>query len=91
MLYQQLMVWDLQNGNIELPYKKYNQAKWWKLKNDPKLPQNNWWSRDLTPGEIGCGLSHYSTIENAYNEGFENILILEEDFYGNGENFLNGN
>ena len=34
--------WDLQNGNIEPPYKKYNQAKWWKLKNDPKLPQNNW-------------------------------------------------
>ena len=79
--------WDLQNGNIPSPYEKYNQAKWWKLKNNPNSAQNNWWSRDLTPGEIGCGLSHYSTIENAYNEGFENVLILEEDFYGNGDKF----
>ena len=71
--------WDIINGKAKSPY-KYKQAKWWKLPSNPKEPQNDWWSRDLTPGEIGCVLSHYSVIEGAYNSGYENVLILEEDF-----------
>ena len=71
--------WDIVDGLVKTPY-KYKQAKWWKLPNNPKEPQNDWWSRDLTPGEIGCVLSHYSVIEGAYNSGYENVLILEEDF-----------
>ena len=35
----------------------------------------------MTPGEIGCMLSHYECIHMGYKEGYDNILILEEDFY----------
>ncbi len=76
--------WDLVKGNIDSPY-GFKQADWWKLPSNPKEPQNDWWSRDLTPGEIGCALSHYQVIEGAYNAGHHNVLILEEDFYLNKE------
>ena len=39
--------WDIVDGLVKTPY-KYKQAKWWKLPNNPKEPQNDWWSRDLT-------------------------------------------
>ena len=58
--------WDLVEGKINSPY-KFTEAPWWKLPDNPKEPQNDWWSRNLTPGEIGCALSHYSVIEGAYN------------------------
>ena len=74
--------WELAEGKIDSNY-EHKQADWWKLPNNPKEPQNDWWSRDLTPGEIGCALSHYQVIEGAYNSGYENVLILEEDFYLN--------
>ena len=76
--------WDLVENKIDSPY-KFKEADWWKLPSNPKEPQNDWWSRNLTPGEIGCGLSHYQVIEGAYNSGYENVLILEEDFYLNDE------
>ena len=66
--------WDIVNGKAKSPY-KYKQAKWWKLPSNPKEPQNDWWSRDLTPGEIGCVLSHYSVIEGAYNSGYEKKIL----------------
>ena len=71
--------WDLVEGKIDSPY-QFKEASWWKLPDNPKEPNNDWWSRNLTPGEIGCTLSHYSIIEGAYNSGYENVLILEEDF-----------
>ena len=45
---------------------------------------NDFWSREVTPGEIGCSLSHYQCIKGAYAEGFTGILILEEDFIPKG-------
>ena len=80
--------WDLVEGKINSPY-QFKEASWWKLPDNPKEPQNDWWSRNLTPGEIGCALSHYSIIEGAYNSGYENVLILEEDFkiYNNYKKF----
>ena len=77
--------WELVQGKVDSPY-QFKQADWWKHDFGPNEPQNNWWNRDLTPGEIGCALSHYQVIEGAYNSGYENVLILEEDFYLN-ENF----
>ena len=41
---------------------------------------NTWWNRDLTPGEIGCTLSHIKIWYDAYVKGYERILVLEEDF-----------
>lgn len=42
---------------------------------------NGFWSRDMTRGEIGCITSHIEIWEDAYRNGYENILILEDDFF----------
>ena len=42
---------------------------------------NPWWKRDVMEGELGCGLSHVDTWVDAYREGLETALILEEDFH----------
>ena len=34
---------------------------------------------DLTPGEIGCYLSHYQVLRRIQNEGLERALVLEDD------------
>lgn len=36
--------------------------------------------RDITPGEIGCVLSHIKCWKDAYENKFDSVLILEEDF-----------
>ncbi len=56
-------------------------ADWWQIKDQ----KNNFYTREVTPGEAGCMLSHYECIYNAYHDGFENILIFEEDFYSLGK------
>lgn len=33
------------------------------------------------PGLVGCGLSHIAVLEKAQAAGWENVLILEDDFY----------
>jgi len=33
------------------------------------------------PGLVGCGLSHIGVLEKAKAAGWENVLILEDDFY----------
>lgn len=52
----------------------------YKLFNWKSESLNNWWNRDLTPGEIGCTLSHIKVWHDAYVKGYETILVLEEDF-----------
>lgn len=42
---------------------------------------NRFWHRDVTKGEIGCALSHISIWEDAYRNGYENILIYEDDIF----------
>ena len=54
-------------------------ANWWKIDSGYKF-----WNREVTPGEMGCTLSHYNIIKQAYAEGLENILVLEEDFVSLG-------
>lgn len=58
------------------PYKCYPN---WKIESD-----NKWWNRDLTPGEIGCSLSHVTAWKDALAKDYKNILVLEEDFLSNG-------
>jgi len=48
----------------------------WKLENS----NNHWWNRNLKEGEVGCALSHLKAWEQAYEEGHELVLFLEEDF-----------
>lgn len=35
--------------------------------------------RNTTPGAIGCALSHLSILQNAYDQGYETIWVLEDD------------
>ena len=35
--------------------------------------------RELTPGEIGCGLSHLQLCQRQVDEGHDEVLILEDD------------
>ena len=66
--------WELKKGTTS-PY-AYKVADWW------KLPEHEYrfYNREMTPGEIGCALSHYDAVKVAYDSGHENVLILEEDF-----------
>ena len=66
--------WKVVEGTEEPPY-KYKAANWWKIESNMSF-----YNREVTPGEIGCTLSHYDAIKHAYDEGHDNIMILEEDF-----------
>lgn len=41
--------------------------------------ENQFWHRDVTMGEVGCALSHISIWEDAYRNGYDNILVYEDD------------
>ena len=41
---------------------------------------NEWWSRDVMDGEVGCSLSHVDAWVDAYSKGYEATLFLEDDF-----------
>jgi GR25 family glycosyltransferase involved in LPS biosynthesis len=69
--------WELENNSDVTPPFEYKKADWW---NTNEYGDNRFYNREVTPGEAGCMLSHYQVILNAYKQGFQNILILEEDF-----------
>ena len=69
--------WELENNPDVTPPFEYKKADWW---NTNEYGDNRFYNREVTPGEAGCMLSHYQVILNAYKQGFQNILILEEDF-----------
>lgn len=41
---------------------------------------NDWWKRDVTPGEAGCAISHHNIWRKIVEEGIQTALILEDDF-----------
>jgi len=47
------------------------------------IGKNEWWSRNVTSGEAGGMCSHIKVWEDAYENGYENILVLEDDFNPN--------
>jgi hypothetical protein len=49
--------------------------------------ENKFWKRDMTRGEIGCVLSHLQIWEDAYENGYENIIIFEDDIISNETKF----
>ena len=75
-IYPAVNGWDI---DFKCDY-KFSNADWWKIDSD-----NLFWNREVTPGETGCTLSHYNIIKAAYDEGFENVLILEEDINPSGK------
>tara|TARA_R110002153_G_scaffold169014_2_gene321804 strand:+ start:755 stop:2155 length:1401 start_codon:yes stop_codon:yes gene_type:complete len=68
--------WEAVKDKTISPF-EFKVADWWSSK---EYGDNFWYNRDVTPGEVGCMLSHYKCIYHAHQNGFENILILEEDF-----------
>jgi len=42
---------------------------------------NKWYNKDVTDGELGCGLSHVDAWVDSYRRGLETTLIFEEDFH----------
>jgi GR25 family glycosyltransferase involved in LPS biosynthesis len=66
--------WDVVDGKALSP-QKYKPANWWKIDSN-----NSFWNREVTPGEIGCMMSHYECVLDAYNNGLDTCMILEEDF-----------
>lgn len=56
------------------PYSKWNLGD---------KTENEWWRRDLLPGEIGCMTSHIKVWERIVKEGLSKTLILEDDFAPN--------
>jgi len=72
---QQLVLFKAVNGfepEVDFAWNRFD----WKIENS----ENGWWNRDMKAGEIGCSLSHLSVWKHAANQGYERILILEEDF-----------
>jgi len=40
----------------------------------------DWYTREVTGGEVGCALSHIDIWQDTYNDNREATLILEDDF-----------
>ena len=54
----------------------YEVCNHWKIEGH----SNDWWNRNVMPGEAGTSLSHWRLWHHAYDKGYEKILILEDDF-----------
>jgi glycosyltransferase involved in cell wall biosynthesis/GR25 family glycosyltransferase involved in LPS biosynthesis len=77
---------DGRNPNPGFNFKPWNG---WKIGNEFeqnridkkfKNESNKFHQRDITPGEVGCVLSHIKCWKDAYENKFDSVLILEEDF-----------
>ena len=68
-----LPAFDGRFGEVPKDFSIYDK---WNL--GPEEP-NSWWSRPVTPGEVGCSISHWKAWEEvAQSKG--PCIILEEDF-----------
>ena len=73
-----VQAFDGRGGDIPEDYKTY---EGWKLEDS----WNDWWNRDMTPGEVGCAISHRIVWERIVTEGVNGrALVLEDDFLCNG-------
>jgi GR25 family glycosyltransferase involved in LPS biosynthesis len=65
--------YDGRNGDLPQGYRTY---QGWNLRDSG----NEWWDRDVLPGEAGCMISHILVWQRILEDGVENALILEQDF-----------
>ena len=75
--YELMQAFDGRSGDIPEGMASY---AGWKLEDS----WNEWWSRDVLPGEIGCSASHILVWKKIVEAGHERTLILEDDFQANG-------
>ena len=52
--------WEIVKDPTKSPI-KFKVSNWWNIEHI-----NSFYNRDVTPGEIGCMLSHYQCIESIY-------------------------
>lgn len=64
------------DGRVNKLPEGYGLYSGWNLKNSG----NDWWDRDVLPGEAGCMVSHIMVWHKMLEDGVENALILEQDF-----------
>jgi|TARA_R110000787_G_scaffold111019_3_gene219874 hypothetical protein len=76
--------WEAVNDKSKAHH-NFKLADWWKIDIQTSAKHARFYTREVTPGEAGCMLSHYQCIYNAYHDGLDNILIFEEDFYSLGK------
>ena len=67
---------DQKENHWKIDSKRFQPYSAWKIEGS----ENGWYKNDMTPGEIGCSISHFLVWEKAIEAGHRNVLILEEDF-----------
>lgn len=79
LIHQQCNLFDLNNVLIIDAVNSYNK-EYDKMYNDIiKNKDENWIKHNFPRGALGCLLSHKKCIENAINNNYKSILILEDD------------
>lgn len=79
--YEIVQAFDGRNGEIEDGYNVYTG---WQVPQDSEHAWNDWWTRPVLPGEVGCAISHRMIWEKVALGGQDRVLILEDDFLCNG-------
>jgi len=79
--YEIISAFDGREGDIEEGYTVYDK---WDVGPESPYSWNDWWRRPVLPGEVGCAISHRKVWEAAVFDGLGPILILEEDFFNEG-------
>jgi hypothetical protein len=75
-----LQAFDGRDGAVAEGYKPY---LGWQVAQDNPHSWNDWWTRPVLPGEMGCATSHRMVWEKIALQGVDNVLILEDDFLCN--------
>ena len=79
--FEVIQAFDGREGQIPDGYKVYDG---WDVGPDSEHSWNDWWTRPVLPGEVGCAVSHRTVWEQVVLKGNNNVLILEDDFEPNG-------
>ena len=74
-------------------HENFSVYKNWKIGNNPnpeltkKTFKGEFYSRDVTWGEVGCGLSQYHIWKEAYNNSYSGIIHFEDDADATNEDY----
>ncbi len=52
---------------------------WGQVHGTINQPGQSYFVHSMSPGQIGCALSHISVLQDAYDSGYEVVWILEDD------------
>lgn len=80
--YEIVQAFDGRTGDIPDGWNVYNG---WQLDKNHPDGWNDFWTRPVLPGEVGCAVSHRMIWEKVALEGLNKVLILEDDFICNGD------